>query len=174
MDSVPAILAALLMTAVGCVAPQRTFTPPADPATLDDSAFLHYLAAVPTVTVAEGARAVLLLTGPTANQPNYDAQYDRLRRLNAVRDEWKLTPDQTLDHGTLAFMLTAVCETPRGVNERLAAWTGLGDRRYAQKTCIDRGLLPYRLPHDPVTGGELVSALRKAETLALRPPLSAP
>jgi hypothetical protein len=174
IDNRKSTIGLALLLAAGCVAPRRTTAPPADPVTLDDAAFMHYLAAVPTVTVAEGSRAVLVLVGPTPNWPSYEAQADRLRQFGAVRDEWQLRPDQTLDHGTLAFMLVAACDVPRGVNERLADATGLGDRRYALKTCIDRQLLPYHLPQDPVAGGELVAALAKAENLPLRSTVKTP
>jgi hypothetical protein len=157
-----------MLVVSGCTAPRRTYTPPVDPSSLDDATFLHYLAAAPTVTVAEGARGVLLLIGPTSNWPHEDDRTDRLRHLGAIRDEWAIEPDQTLDKGTLAYMLTVVVKTPPSVNESAAALTGLGDRRYALKTCIDVGLLPYGLPHDAVTGGELVSAIRKAENVKLR------
>ena len=75
-----------------------------------------------------------------------------------------LTPDSVLDKGTLAFMLRCVCELPRGVNEVvLVDGLGVGDRRYALKTCIYEGLMPYGQARDPVTGGEVVSALTAAE-----------
>ena len=148
---------------VGCTAPHRTYQPPLDPSALDDTAFLHYLATVPTVTVAEGVRAVGLLLDPTPTPASYDDQRRRLEAVGALKPGWALDPNETLDKGTLAHMLTLICKTPRSLNETAAAVTKLGDRRYALKTCIDEGLLPYGLPHDPVTGGELLSALSKAD-----------
>jgi hypothetical protein len=146
-----------------CTAPHRTYQPPQDPSALDDTAFLHYLATVPTVTAAEGVRAVGLLLDPTPGPASFDDQRHRLEEVGAIKPTWRLEPDQTLDKGTLAFMLSVVCKTPRSLNQAVAAVTNLGDRRYALKTCIDEGLLPYGLPHDPVTGGELLSALSRAE-----------
>ncbi len=159
------------LLAMGCTAPRRTLTAPADPAVLDDAAFLHYLASVPTVTVGEGGRGVLLLLGPTTDWPSVEEQTAKLREAGALKDDWGLKPDDTLDKGTLSYMLTAILQTPPSVNEKLATITGLGDRRYALKNCIDLGLLPYGLPHEAVTGGELLTALRKAETMALRNPV---
>ena len=158
-----AVAVALLMFQVCCVAPRREIAPPVDPSTLDDTAFLHYLATVPTVTVAEGVRAVGLLAGPTPQPATFEDQRSHLERLGAIKPAWRLQPHDTLDKGTLAYMLTAICKTPRSLTEAASAVTRLGDRRYALKTCIDEGLLPYGLAHDAVTGGELISALSKAE-----------
>ena len=148
---------------VGCVMPQRSFQPSHDPDTLNDAVFIHYLATVPVVTVAEGARAVLLIVGSTEQWPTFDQQWDELSRRRAVVSTWRLRPGRILDKATLAYMLRTLCDLPRSLNETLASATGLGDRRYALRTCIDRGLLPYGRPHDPVTGGELLSALTRAQ-----------
>ena len=147
----------------GCAAPQRTFRPAQDPATLDDVPFLHYLATVPVVTVDEGMRAVLLLTDTTIKRATFDQRFKVLRRFGAVKTAWHLRSGQVLNKGTLAHMLRTLCDLPYSVNERLALATGLGDRRYALKTCVYGGLLPYGLPHDPVAGGEMLSALTEAE-----------
>jgi len=152
-----------LIVPPGCTAPRRTYQPPQDPSTLNDIAFLHYLATVPTVTVAEGVRAAGLLAGPTQQPATFEDQRSHLERLGALKPGWRLQPDDALDKGTLAYLLTAICKTPRSLTEAASAVTGLGDRRYALKTCIDEGLLSYGVAHDPVTGGELISALSKAE-----------
>jgi hypothetical protein len=151
------------------VAPRRTFTPPLDVAALDDTGFLHYLATVPTVTVDEGFRAVLLLESEAPQAATFDERLDLLCGRAAVRREWHLEPDQTLDQGTLAYILTKTCRTPRSLCERLAAPSGLGDRRYALKTCVDEGLLAYALPHDPVSGGQLLAALTRTEARLAAP-----
>jgi len=148
---------------IGCSAPHRTYQPPQAPSALNDTAFLHYLATVPTVTVAEGVRAVGLLLDPTPGPASFDDQRRRLEKVGALKPGWALVPEETLEKGTLAFMLSVVCKTPRSLHESAATLTSLGDRRYALKTCIDEGLLPYGLSHDPVTGGELLSALSRAE-----------
>jgi len=157
------IVMLLGLVVVGCLAPHRTYQPPQDPSALDDTAFLHYLATVPTVTVAEGVRAVGLLLDPTPRPASFDDQRRRLEKVGALKPGWALAPEETLEKAILAFMLSVVCKTPRSLNEAAATLTNLGDRRYALKTCIDEGLLPYGLPHDPVTGGELLSALSRAE-----------
>ena len=157
------VLMVALIVMPGCSAPRRTYQPPQDPSAFNDTAFLHYLATVPTVTVAEGVRAAGLLAGPTQQPATWEDQRSHLERLGALKPDWRLRPDDTLDKGTLAYVLTAICKTPRSLTETASAVTGLGDRRYALKTCIDEGLLPYGLAHDAVTGGELISALSKAE-----------
>ena len=156
------ILGIALLSA-GCAAPQRTFEPAQDPATLDDVAFLHYLASIPVATVDEGMRAALLLKGVTVQPPSFEEHYRILRRIGAVRTTWRLSPDSILDKGTLAYMLATVCGLPRSLNELIAWTTGIGDRRYALKTCVHEGLMPYGLAYEPVKGGELLSALTEAE-----------
>jgi hypothetical protein len=158
-----AVAVALLMFQVNCAAPRRVIAPSVDPSALDDTAFLHYLATVPTVTVAEGVRAIGILVGPTQQPTTFENHRTRLEQLGALKTSRRLQPYNTLDKGTLAYMLAVVCKTPRSLTETASAVTGLGERRYALKTCIDEGLLSYGLPHDPVTGGELLSALSKAE-----------
>jgi hypothetical protein len=143
--------------------PLRTFEPAQDPGALDDVSFLHYLATVPVVTVDEGMRAVLLLEGEGARWPTFNERSKELHRIGAVKAAWHLQQEQILNKGTLAYMLRTICKLRRSFNERLAAATGIGDRRYALATCIHAGLLPYGLAHEPVTGGELLSALTAAE-----------
>lgn len=152
-----------IAAAAGCSAPRRTFQPEHDPVTLDDVSFLHYLATVPVVTVDEGLRAVLLLTDEKTSPTTFEQRYDLLLRRGAVKPAWRLRPDQVLDKGSLAYMLRIICELPRGLNEFFASVTGLGDRRYALNTCIREELMPYAVPHEAVTGGELLSALTAVE-----------
>lgn len=149
----------------GCAMPRRQFVPPVDPSALDDLAFTHYLATVPAVTVSEGTRACLLLVGSTDSWQSADDRLSELMRRGAVQKAWRLESDRLLDRGTLAYMLRVLCGLRRGVNERLAEFTGLGDRRYALRSCVDAGLLDYGVPHEPVSGAELLSAITRAETL---------
>jgi len=158
----------LLAFEAGCATPRRAFKPEQDPSTYNDAAFVHFLATVPTVTVGEGARAVLLLVGPTEQWPTTADQISELTRRGAFRTRWKLDPEDTLDRGTLAYMLRAICELPRGVNERVIGRIGVGDRRFALATCVHHALLPHGQTRDPVTGGELISAVTKAEELVDR------
>ena len=155
------VVAALVGTS--CALPQRSFRPEREEASLDDVSFLHYLATLPVVTVDEGMRAVLLLTDDNVKRADFDDRFDELRRRGAVKTQWRLSSGRILDKGTLAYMLRAIYGGPRSVNELVASRTGLGDRRYALKACVARGLMPYGLAHEPVTGGELLSALTELE-----------
>ena len=156
------VLAGFLNTA--CRAPQRTYQPEMDPNRLGDTVFLHYLASVPVVSVDEGIRAVLLLVADDGHRlKSYETRYESLRDRGAIKPRWNLSPGQVLNKGTLAYMLRTVCHLPKSLNELLAARTGWGDRRNALKVCIHEGIMPYGLPHEPVKGGELLSALTAAE-----------
>jgi len=147
----------------GCALGHRSFVPDQDADQFDDVAFLHYLPTVPVVTVAEGSRAVLLVVGSTDNWPSHEARWQELGRRGAVKSAWGLDPEHILDKGTLAHMLCVLCDVPRSFSQALASSTGLGDRRYALRTCVYEGLLPYARAQDPVSGGELLSALQTAE-----------
>ena len=149
----------------GCALPRRQFIPPVDPSTLDDVAFTHYLAKIPAVTVAEGTRACLLLVGSTDSWPTATDRLGELVRRGAVRRAWRLESDRLLDRGTLAHMLRVICGLRSGFTGRLLESTGLGDRRYAVRACVNAGLLDYGVPHGPVTGAELLSAITRAERL---------
>ncbi len=153
-----------IVTTSSCVTPRRTFQPEVDPAQLDDVAFVHYLATAATVTVAEGMRAVVLLL-PADERGDAQRPRELLTKRGAFKEGWRLDSDATLDKGTLAFMLRTVCSLPRSLSETV--WSGFGDRRFALHTCVDAGLLPYGASHDPVRGGELLSALTKAEEILL-------
>jgi hypothetical protein len=161
--SLSALVHGVVLAGFGCAQPRRSFVPEVDPATLSDVAFTHYLAQAPVVTVDEGQRAVLMLVGTNDAGRTPDERRAALLRRGAIKPRWNLEPDQRLDFGTLAYMLRTVCEVPRGLNDVVSDWTGLGDRRAALRTCGFYELLPHRLPHEAVTGGELLSAITTAE-----------
>jgi len=157
------LVASLVFAIGGCTMPERTWTPSRDPNTLDATTFLHYLASAPVVTLDEGCRAVLLLSDDGARFPTFERRRAELIRRGALKETWRLEPNRILDKGTLAYMLRVICELPPGVNEGLLSGTNLGDRRYALKACVHAGLMAYGLSHEPVKGGELVTALTQAE-----------
>ncbi len=165
---VAAILTSLCLCVwtAGCATPVRHWQPACAPDTLEDLRFVHYLASVPVVSVDEGMRAVLMLTGPTEAWPTFEDRHAELCERGCVKPAWRLAPDEVLTHGTLAYMLRATCGIPRSVSEVLAEPTGLGQRRYALRTCTDAGVLPYARASDPVRGGELLTALDAAERFA--------
>jgi hypothetical protein len=69
--------------------------------------------------------------------------------------------------GAFAHMLRRAVDLPRSVNEAVFAPAGIGERRYALRTCIHAGLLPPARSADAVRGGELIAALVRAERLEL-------
>ena len=150
------------LLAGGCALPKRTHQPAVDPARLDDVRFLHYLATVPAVTVDEGMRGVLMLGDTDVSAMTFSERSAALQRQGAIRSAWGLAGDRLLDQGTLAHMLCAVCALPPSINQKLARRVQMGERRYALKACNDAGLMPYGLPHAPVSGGTLLSALTAA------------
>ena len=160
-----AILLSLMIGTVfiGCQTPRRSFQPAQDPAKLNDILFLHYLATVPVVTFDEGLRALLLLIDPKSKETTFEQRRRDLIRRGVVKDSWSLEADQTLDNGTLGYMLRAACRLPRSTNERLSATFGFGERRYALRSCVHAGLLPHGLADERVSGGMLLSAITSAE-----------
>ena len=158
------VLAAGHFAYLGCSAPRRTWVPPQSAEQFDDTSFLHYLALAPVATVDEGARAVLMLIGPTDPGATFEQRWGELERLGAARSSWGCASGDTLEKGTLAYLLARICELPLGPVDWASASAGLGDRRYALRSCAYHGLLTYGLPQDPVTGGELLSALTAAES----------
>ena len=150
------------LLAGGCALPKRTYQPSVDPARLDDVRFLHYLATVPAVTVDEGMRGVLMLGDTNVSSMTFSERSAALQRQGAIRSAWGLERDRLLDQGTLAHMLCAVCALPLSINQKLTTRIHLGERRYSLKACIDAGLMPYGLPHTPVSGGALLSSLTAA------------
>lgn len=164
IQAITVALAVVLLVMPACVQPRRSFTPDVDSATLSDTVFLHYLARTPMVTVDEGARSVLLLVDSEDERSTATSRTNELLRRGAIKVAWGLDPNQVLDVGTLAHMLRVLCDVPAGLNDRIGDVTGLGDRRAALRTCHRAGLLPYSVPHAPVTGGALLTALVRAET----------
>lgn len=149
----------LSLLLAGCHAPTRPSQPSVNPNELSDVQFLHYLASAPTVTVGEGARAVLLASGDSGDWQTFELRAAELEKRGACMGWRRSDPDATLRMGALADMLVATCDVPPGVNLRISHWTRIGCERYALRACIDAGLLPYSTPPEPVRGGELLTAV---------------
>jgi hypothetical protein len=157
----------LLMASLGvggCGAPKRSFHPEQDVDALNDTVFLHYVATLPVVTVDEGYRAVLMLADLPERPRTFQERGAALEKLGAVKPDWGLEADRVLDKGTLGYMLRAICNLPMGFNELWLSRMDIGDRRYALKTCVHEGLMPYAPAYEPVTGGELLAAVTKGES----------
>jgi len=155
-------IAALVATMPsGCAVPRRVAEPKVSPDRLSATAFVHYLAEAPVVTVDEGGRAALLLAGrDTADASD---RWAWLRSRGMVRTSWNLSPDSVLDHGTFAFMLCRALDIEPDLNARLASLFGIGRRRAAMRTAVYEGLLDPVAAHDPIAGGAVAAALARAE-----------
>ena len=157
-------LATAALIVAGCAAPRRSYEPEQDVSALSDVLFLHYLATVPVVTVDEGFRAVLMLVDTPEDVSTFPARRAVLAHMGAIKPAWELEPEQVLNKGTLAHMVRTVCGLPPGLNELWLSPLGLGDRRYALKTCVYVGVMSSGLSYAPVTGGELLSVITKVES----------
>ncbi len=147
---------ALLTGLVSGCAHHREFQPQVDPETYSETQFLHYLSSVPTVTFAEGCRAMIIASDGTDAFANHEERYQALRERDVVRDAWEIEPTQSLDVSTMAYMATKICELRPSVSSLLLGSWGLGDRRYAHKLAAAAELVPYEPPYKLVTGGELL------------------
>jgi hypothetical protein len=155
-------LAATLVWAGGCAAPKRTFQPTQDHNALNEIAFVHYLSTLPTVSMDEAYHAMLLLADEADSGRTFEDREALLVGRGVVRESWGLAADDTLDQGTLAYMLMKICKLPGGLNDLMLGSWGLGDRRYALRTVVWHELIPYDVPYHAVTGGELLTAITKA------------
>lgn len=145
----------------GCTQ-RRDYQPQVDPGTLDDSTFTHYLSTLPTVTIDEGSRAVLLAMGESDVPGDFSMRISKLESNRIYRSDWGLNSDDVLDRGTLAYMVYHMVGIKPGVNMMLLGSWGLGDRRYAIKEVVDEGLMEYGLPYEQPTGGEVLRVLARA------------
>ncbi len=146
----------------GCAGP-RKYQPPTDTQTLDSTLFVHYLATVPAVTVDEAARAVLILADSWDGTESPGEYVAELERRGWIRPAWNLRPEHTLDRATLGYLLFRACRLPDSVNTILLGSWGAGDRRYAMRQAVAMGLMEHGPEYEPVTGGEFVAALTRAD-----------
>lgn len=146
----------------GC-APRVAVTPAMDHNQLDSLALLHYMAGQPAVTNDEACRAVLVLVDGTETPGTFDTRRQALESRGIVRAEWGLQANDAVDRGTLAYMIFKGCGVRHGMNTWLSQGSGLGDRRYALRRCTQEDIMPYGLPYQIPTGGEVVRALARAD-----------
>lgn len=165
-----ALSAALALGLIGCGRPIRTWLPDIGHQELDSTAFLHYLSTVPWATVDEATRAVLLLADGEERFTDYEDRLAELARRKAIKPAWIDSRNQLLDRGTLAYMLRRVCRIPPSTNEVLLGSWGVGERRYALKTCVDAGILPHGSGNELVSGGELLAGISRADEYLERHP----
>lgn len=147
----------------GCALEIRRWTPPQSPDTLNDAAFLHYLAEVPTASVDEGVRAVLLLVETEGKPSTPEARMQAALNEGLVVPAWRLKPEHVLTRGVLAHMIRRACGIGTDLASAITAPTGLGDRRYAVRACAEERLLVYGSPDERIRGGELLDAVSRAD-----------
>ncbi|HNO80172.1 MAG TPA: hypothetical protein PKN33_19165 [Phycisphaerae bacterium] len=157
-----AITAFAAILSGGC-AHYREFQPQVDPETYSETQFLHYLGTVPTVTFAEGCKAMVIAADGADHFSSHDERFDALRTRGIVRDDWKLDANQSLDVSTMAFMATKICSLRPSVCSTIFGSWGLGDRRYAHKQAAAADLIPYEPSYKFVTGGELLYTVAKID-----------
>jgi hypothetical protein len=156
--------AACCLLAVGCAAP-RTSTPTVDPATLPDDAFQAYLGTMDVITVDEAYRAMLILADGEDTSKSFEARRDKLESRGIARPQWKLRPENVIDAGSTAYMVCQVCDVRAGLNRMTLGKLGIGDRRYALRELIYRGMISDMVEYQYMTGAEFVSMLAKADAL---------
>lgn len=157
------IAAMVIAPLTGCAPEIRRWTPPQSPDTLDDAAFLHYLAEAPTASVDEGVRAVLLLVETEGKPSTPEARMQAALDRGLVVPAWRLKPEHVLTRGVLAHMIRRACGIGTDLASAITAPTGLGDRRYAVRACAEERLLVYGSPDGWIRGGELLDAVSRAD-----------
>lgn len=151
-----------VVLACGCAHPRKT--PVAvDAATLDDMGFQAYLADAPVVTVDEACRAILILADGHDKTRSWEARQALLVQRGLIRQTWALQPENIADRGTIAYMICRICRIKGGVNHLLLGTVGLGDRRYAYRELVYRGMMDSGTEWGFLTGGQMVALLSKAD-----------
>ncbi len=159
----------------GCAPELRRWAPPQSPDTLDDAAFLHYLAEAPTASVDEGLRAVLLLVDPEGKPSTPEARMQTALDRGLIVSAWRLKSEHVLTRGILAHMICRACGVGTDLASAITAPIGLSDRRYAVRACADERLLVYGSPDGRIRGGELLDVVSRADAYlerrgSVRPP----
>lgn len=146
----------------GC-GPPIEYDPTQDHSNLEATEFIHYLSAEPMVTFDEACRAVLLLVDGEDTAATFEARYEELLSRGVVRAQWNLQAKSAVDRGTLAYMIFKGCKMRGGLNVRLFASSGLGDRRYALREVIRQEVMPQGVPYQVLSGGQVLSAISNAD-----------
>lgn len=146
----------------GC-AMKRTYQPDRDTNSLSSSAFQAYLNKAPLVTVDEAYRAIGLLENGEEIGGSFSEREQYLADRGIIRREWKLSGEQVIDAGSVAYMVARICHLRGGVNYNLFGRIGLGDRRYALRELIYLEMWGDVGDYQVVTGGMLTRLLAKAD-----------
>ena len=149
---------------IGCAGP-RPMTPSIDSKTLDDGTFQAYLAEVELVTVDEAYRAMLILADGEDTSADFEERRTKLESRGIARSAWGLQSDHVVDAGSAAYMVCRICEIGGGLNLRLFGRAGLGDRRYALRELMYRGMLDDTVDYQYMTGPAFLKLFRNADSL---------
>lgn len=152
------------LLSLGCAGP-RQFAPRVDAKELSDVGFMAYLAEVPQVTVDEAYRAMIILADGEDKSESFEARQATLQSRGIARAAWRLEPENVIDAGSVAFMVCRICSIRGGINYNLFASWGLGDRRYAMRELVYRGMLEDSVDYQYMTGQTLVALMARADDL---------
>lgn len=153
-----------VVSVVGCAHPRKTVLE-TDPSTLDDVTFQAYIADLPVLTVDEACRAVLILYDGQDPSKNWQQRRERALERGLIRKTWRLSPEDVVDRGTVAYMICRTCRIRGGINAMVFGAVGIGDRRYAHRELVYLGLLSQGSVRQAMTGAQMVSLLGKADEL---------
>ena len=132
---------------------------------IGENQFLHeHLEPQAFVTVGEAYRAVLMLADGKEAYDNFAERERVLLERKIVRPEWKLTRDNAIDKGAVAYMVCRVLQIRGGVNLRFyGEFLHLADRRYAMRELEYLDLMPGAPTYRYITGAEMVDLLGNAD-----------
>ena len=147
---------------------QLTYTPAADHNALETTEFMHSLTQQPMINYDQACRVALLMADGQETPGTFDERAEELVSRGIVRSEWNLKSENAVDRGTFAYMIFKAAHMPGGINTRLSSLTGFGDRRYALREVVRNRVMPYGLPYQIPTGGEVVAAVAEADDYMAR------
>lgn len=131
---------------------------------LPDDLFVAYLAQEPFVSVEEAYRAMLILADGKDSGTNFEERQQELERRKIARAAWKLEPRNAIDRGSAAYMVCEILKIKGGVNRIIFGSWGLGDRRYAHRELIYRGIMPDNgMDYGAMTGSEFSGLISSAD-----------
>lgn len=108
---------------------------------------------------------MLILADGQDTTKSFDERRAALQQRGIARAEWNHVADHVIDRGAVAAMVCKICKLSGGINLIVFGAAGLGDRRYATRELIYREMLSNGPDYSPITGGELVAVVTRADDL---------
>lgn len=131
---------------------------------LPDDLFVAYLAEEPLVSVEEAYRAVLILADGQDGGTTFEERKQILESRDIARAAWKLQPQQVIDEGSAAYMVCKVLQLKGGIDRIIFGSWGPGDRRYAHRELVYRGILDQSgMDYTPMTGPAFSGLISRAD-----------